>query len=279
MKGGYIGQKGIGFKSVFKVSDQPEIRSAGFSFKFDAKQGPVGYILPQWVEEEEDEMESGEEKKIRDTKNISVKDETSSASKWTTRIRLPLTADRCLETQSGILDIHPTLLLFLRRLASIRVLNVRANSNVFIERVRRNVGKAEILTLTTNSTVRDGASTAATAIVVTNTTDGTTTTTDWLLARKRLSLSELPSSYVSRPADQIRFTELVLAFPLADVGKDDMDEEILPPSPLPIFAFLPLRSYGFNFVIQGEDTSELSNRGVKFRSTHLFKTVSYTQVS
>ena len=47
------GQKGIGFKSVFRVSDCPEIHSNGFHIKFDASKGPNGYILPDWVETEE----------------------------------------------------------------------------------------------------------------------------------------------------------------------------------------------------------------------------------
>ena len=47
---GYIGQKGIGFKSVFRVTEQPEIHSRGFHIKFDTQSGPIGYILPQWVE-------------------------------------------------------------------------------------------------------------------------------------------------------------------------------------------------------------------------------------
>ena len=32
---GYIGQKGIGFKSVFRVSDRPEIHSRGYAFSLD----------------------------------------------------------------------------------------------------------------------------------------------------------------------------------------------------------------------------------------------------
>ena len=49
-RSGYIGQKGIGFKSVFRVTDAPEIHSNNFHVKFDTKSGPVGYILPHWVE-------------------------------------------------------------------------------------------------------------------------------------------------------------------------------------------------------------------------------------
>ncbi|KAH8883772.1 hypothetical protein GQ53DRAFT_882293, partial [Thozetella sp. PMI_491] len=42
---GYIGEKGIGFKSVFKVADIVNISSGHYEFKFDRNQ-PIGMILP-----------------------------------------------------------------------------------------------------------------------------------------------------------------------------------------------------------------------------------------
>jgi hypothetical protein len=48
-KSGYIGQKGIGFKSVFRITDAPQIHSAGFHIAFDISQSSLGYILPSWV--------------------------------------------------------------------------------------------------------------------------------------------------------------------------------------------------------------------------------------
>ena len=50
---GYIGQKGIGFKSVFRITDTPEIHSGGYHIRFDAKCDAIGYILPHWIEEHE----------------------------------------------------------------------------------------------------------------------------------------------------------------------------------------------------------------------------------
>ena len=50
---GYIGQKGIGFKSVFRISDTPHVHSNGYHFLFDTRSGPVGYILPQWFPEKD----------------------------------------------------------------------------------------------------------------------------------------------------------------------------------------------------------------------------------
>ena len=52
-----LGQKGIGFKSVFRVTDCPEIHSNGYHIKFDASAGSNGYILPVWIDEADDKME------------------------------------------------------------------------------------------------------------------------------------------------------------------------------------------------------------------------------
>ena len=47
--GRYIGQKGIGFKSVFKAADRVWISSRGYSFKFE-KKNPLGMITPIWAD-------------------------------------------------------------------------------------------------------------------------------------------------------------------------------------------------------------------------------------
>jgi len=50
---GFIGEKGIGFKSVFKVSSYPHIFSNGHNFKLlgDDKLTGLSYIIPYWVED------------------------------------------------------------------------------------------------------------------------------------------------------------------------------------------------------------------------------------
>ena len=49
---GYIGEKGIGFKSVFRITDNPHIFSNGYHFclpESDEETG-LGYIVPQWID-------------------------------------------------------------------------------------------------------------------------------------------------------------------------------------------------------------------------------------
>ncbi|MCC7134709.1 MAG: DUF3883 domain-containing protein [Gemmatimonadales bacterium] len=55
-KSGYIGEKGIGFKSVFTVSNAPEIHSNGFHFRFDRRDEAnlLGYVVPEWCEPPEE---------------------------------------------------------------------------------------------------------------------------------------------------------------------------------------------------------------------------------
>ena len=51
---GYIGEKGIGFKSVFLVTSKPHIFSAGYQFSFQDAPDPevgFGYIIPYWTTE------------------------------------------------------------------------------------------------------------------------------------------------------------------------------------------------------------------------------------
>lgn len=50
---GYIGEKGIGFKSVFRVTSKPHIFSKGYRFclpEYDEMTG-LGYIVPQWIDD------------------------------------------------------------------------------------------------------------------------------------------------------------------------------------------------------------------------------------
>ena len=50
-KVGFIGQKGIGFRSVFRVTDKPSVHSRGYHIAFDlgAPEGKLNLILPTWV--------------------------------------------------------------------------------------------------------------------------------------------------------------------------------------------------------------------------------------
>ncbi len=55
---GYIGEKGIGFKSVFRVTSNPHVFSNGYAFRLPEKHKAtkLGYIVPCWVDDIPEEV-------------------------------------------------------------------------------------------------------------------------------------------------------------------------------------------------------------------------------
>ncbi|KAK3589090.1 hypothetical protein CHS0354_017428 [Potamilus streckersoni] len=202
-KYGYIGQKGIGFKSVFRVTNCPEVHSNGYHICFDVHGGPMGYILPNWVTEDKWETEDG----------------------WVTKIVLPLKEE--MQTQSRTLaarfnDIHPSLLLFLHRLREITIDN---KIEGHVQTMRKcNLGDRVVEIKHSNGSDR------------------------WLVVKKVLDASKISSQVKS--GTEVESTEIAVAFPLLPKGQR-ASAYVLPPKQ-PAFAFLPLRSYGFRFIIQGD---------------------------
>uniref|UniRef100_A0A4W4ERA0 HTH OST-type domain-containing protein n=1 Tax=Electrophorus electricus TaxID=8005 RepID=A0A4W4ERA0_ELEEL len=196
---GYIGQKGIGFKSVFKVTDCPEIHSNGFHIRFDKTSDPMGYILPHWVDEERPVH--------------SVAKEITEKS-WTTKILLLLRSE-CYQTKNLFHDVHPSLLLFLHRLRSI---------TIYSEAERR------LVSMTRRDLSHD--------ILEVKHADGVDR---WLVVKKVLHSKKIKEGVES--------TELALAFQL---GTGSAGDACTRPAMQPVFAFLPLRSFGFRFIVQGD---------------------------
>lgn len=99
---GYLGEKGIGFKSVFRISNTPQIFSNGFQFKFKRKdvQDKLGFVVPYWIEESPQFID----KKL-------------------TNIVLPL-REEVKEELSKFNEIEPTLVLFLHKLKIIEIHNI-----------------------------------------------------------------------------------------------------------------------------------------------------------
>ncbi|XP_057214332.1 uncharacterized protein LOC130569018 [Triplophysa rosa] len=196
-KYGYIGQKGIGFKSVFKVTDCPKIHSNGFHIQFDKTSGPMGYILPHWVD------------RVRPVNSVANE---ISEKRWTTKIHLPLRSES-YQTKNLFHDVHPSLLLFLHRLRSITIINETEKHSVTM--TRRDLSHNVLEVAHTGGVER------------------------WLVVKKML--------YLKKIKDDLKSTELALAFQLSDSSSGNVM-----PQKQPIFAFLPLRSFGFRFIIQGD---------------------------
>ncbi|PKA53015.1 hypothetical protein AXF42_Ash001996 [Apostasia shenzhenica] len=115
---GYIGKKGIGFKSVFRVTDAPEIHSNGFHVKFDITEGQIGFVLPTIIPP----CDVNFFKKL-------LCGADSLEGEWNTCIILPFRSK--VRDGAGVnsiisilSDLHPSLLLFLHRLHCIKFRNL-----------------------------------------------------------------------------------------------------------------------------------------------------------
>uniref|UniRef100_A0A2N9J067 Sacsin/Nov domain-containing protein n=1 Tax=Fagus sylvatica TaxID=28930 RepID=A0A2N9J067_FAGSY len=110
-KQGYIGEKGIGFKSVFLVSAQPYIFSNGYQIRFNDEPCPhcnLGYIVPEWVEENPT---------LSDIKEIYG----SGTTLPMTTIVLPLKLDKVNPVKQQLSAVHPEVLLFLTKIKQLSV--------------------------------------------------------------------------------------------------------------------------------------------------------------
>ncbi|XP_028332404.1 uncharacterized protein LOC114481634 isoform X2 [Gouania willdenowi] len=197
---GYIGQKGIGFKSVFKVTDCPEIHSNGFHLRFDRTSGPMGYILPHWAE---------------DDRPLNAPVDAIRLNGWTTKISLPLRSESH-QTRNLFHDVHPSLLLFLHRLRSITIYSQ---------------SEKRLITMTRKDCHHN--------VLEVEHTDGVER---WLVVKSTLQPKKIK--------EDIEATEIALAFKLS---RETTGSEILhQPEKQPVFAYLPLRSFGLRFIIQAD---------------------------
>ncbi|XP_020529013.1 uncharacterized protein LOC18443902 isoform X1 [Amborella trichopoda] len=208
---GYIGQKGIGFKSVFRVTNAPEIHSNGFHVKFDISKGQIGFVLPTNIPPCDMKIFN---------KHVTNGDDQLDTASWNTCIVLPFKS----KPEEGIpldslmsmfSDLHPSLLLFLHRLRCIIFRNL-LNDSITILR-RESVGNGIIRVSHGNQR------------------------TDWLVVSQELK------PHIARTG--VQSTEIALAFTL----QESPDEGYTPHLELqPVFAYLPLRTYGLKFILQGD---------------------------
>ncbi|KAK1591395.1 hypothetical protein Q3G72_006995 [Acer saccharum] len=207
---GYIGQKGIGFKSVFRVTDAPEIHSNGFHVKFDISEGQIGFVLPTVVSPCNITMLSR-----LASKDLILLDNSC----WNTCIRLPFRS----KLSEGIIinniiamfsDIHPSLLLFLHRLRCIVFRNMLNDSLIVMRKEMAGNGIIKVSCGEEKMT--------------------------WFVASKKLQADVMRSD--------VQTTEIAIAFTLQEANGNN--RPLL--NQQPVFAFLPLRTYGLKFILQGD---------------------------
>ncbi|WP_322008008.1 DUF3883 domain-containing protein [Paraburkholderia tropica] len=199
-KSGFIGEKGIGFKSVFQVSDTPEIHSNGFHFFFDMSKPDdlLGYVVPNW-------------------KSPAFEIEASG-----TTIVLPAKHGR-LFTNDLLKQLHPKLMLFLRRLRRMEF-ETDVGRQVYERRDSKNIV------------------TVLTGVLAKSEPEARKSAEQYLRFASPISMVDASDE----KRDGIASSELVLAFPLDSSGR------ALAQPGKEVFAFLPIRNFGFRFYIQGD---------------------------
>ncbi|KAK8480690.1 hypothetical protein V6N11_070955 [Hibiscus sabdariffa] len=207
---GYIGKKGIGFKSVFRVTDAPEIHSNGFHVKFDISDGQIGFVLPTMVPPCN-----------VDSFKMLLGGDTSHLDNmyWNTCIILPFRSVTSKEKDvnnivSMFSDLHPSLLLFLHRLQCIVFRNMLNNSFVVMRKEIVGNGIVKVSCGVENMT--------------------------WFVASQKLQ-----ADIIHR---DVQITEISIALTLQETDgcyRPFLDQQ-------PVFAFLPLRTYGLKFILQGD---------------------------
>ncbi|RMJ04897.1 hypothetical protein CDV36_014432 [Fusarium kuroshium] len=193
----YIGEKGIGFKSVFKVASTVWISSRGYSFKFD-KDRPLGMISPIWEELPQEQLSK------------------SSSAEGGTFMRLQLSHDCDRERlRKEMTSFDPNILIFLRTLKEITL--TIADSNGYSKRVLRGASEPNSIKILLNDEE------------IVNYVTFTYTVQDMPTEPKRQGITE---------------SDILLAFPVQDNPGQ--------PAAHQVYAFLPIRNYGFNFLLQAD---------------------------
>ncbi|XP_059632151.1 protein NO VEIN isoform X2 [Cornus florida] len=208
---GYIGKKGIGFKSVFRVTDAPEIHSNGFHVKFDISEGQIGFVLPTVIPPCDIDLFG---------RLASANIDQMDTNCWSTCVVLPFKSklsegSAMTSIVSMFSDLHPSLLLFLHRLHCIKFRNMLDDTLI--------VMRKEIM--------GDG---------ITKVSIGNEKMT-WFVASQKLQAD------VIRP--DVQTTEISVAFTLQESGNGGYIPHL---EQQPVFAFLPLRTYGLKFILQGD---------------------------
>eukprot|EP00854_Cymbomonas_tetramitiformis_P001232 gene1232-1810_t len=129
---GYIGEKGIGFKSVFKISPCPHIFSrnndGAYDFKFhkdpDEEVG-VGFVVPKWVDVVPKQvqlvLQPDVDSKTRKKTNREKGKGSTKGKETGTAILLPLEDGKFPIVESRLKSTPPEFILFLRKLKALKV--------------------------------------------------------------------------------------------------------------------------------------------------------------
>ncbi|KAF5535752.1 hypothetical protein FMEXI_10658 [Fusarium mexicanum] len=220
---GYIGEKGIGFKSVFMAAWKVHIQSNDFSFSFTHRKGDsgLGMVTPVW----EDADESLGDSSTRITLFLHTSDDPEEDARQRETIRLQFQ------------DLQHTILLFLRKLRKVRVSFLDEND-----------------TQTSSTTYSLRGSNPVT--VKKETSEGVEERQYYVTKHVAENIPKSENRTYSEEQDRADSSaEVVLAFPLAESGAPIVENQ-------DVFAFLPMRPMGFKVLIHTDFVTEASRQGI-----------------
>ncbi|RYO85251.1 hypothetical protein DL766_000105 [Monosporascus sp. MC13-8B] len=229
---GYIGEKGIGFKSVFMAAWKVHIQSGPFSFSFTHRQGDsgMGMVKPTWEETSEELPRP----LTRMTLFLQEGEDDAESKRKRERI------------EQEFRDLQAQLLLFLRNLRRISVYVYDEQDCQIWSRVltMRDAKEANRVLLDTDSSGDPTVVSETRAYHITK-----YTATDLSKNENRsLSAAEQASKSYTK-------SEIILAFPLTADSEPIIEHQ-------KVFAFLPMRQMGFNFIIQADFVTQASREDV-----------------
>ena len=221
---GYIGEKGIGFKSVFKIASKVHVQSGPFSFTFEYTRESdgdgLGMVTP--FDEDPEELPKG------------------------VRTRMTLTLQDGIDYERLVTEFHSipdTLLLFLPKLQIFKIEFHSMNEPSYTEEYSKREIQRSGLRMTVLTKSRCAKAEKKTAEKMFYTT------------RSDLHNLPLDEARVDKKGNSIDRAAVILAFP---VDKDDLP--VLEQQHT--FAFLPLRRVGFNFLIQSDFVTQANREDV-----------------
>ncbi|KAK8703071.1 hypothetical protein V6N13_021401 [Hibiscus sabdariffa] len=225
---GYIGEKGIGFKSVFLISAQPYIFSNGYQIRFNEAPCPhcgLGYIVPEWIDE-------------NPTLDDIMKVYGSCSVLPTTVIVLPLTPDKVKPVKQQLSSIEPEVLLFLSK---IKRLSVREDN----EDTRLNTVSGIAITSETNFVTRKNIDAESYTLILSaeENSDKLGNECSYHIWKQKFPVR--PENKVERRMD-VEELVITLAFP----NQERLQRGMKLPG---VYAFLPTEMVtNFPFIIQGD---------------------------
>lgn len=209
---GYIGEKGIGFKSVFKVAWKAHIQSGEFSFAFIHRPGDsgMGMISPEW------ESYDGEAAENLTRITLHLLDDDEAAARHE-NIALQLS------------DLESNMLLFLKNIQRIHVAIYNAAEEV-VSSTTMTVTLNQATNIATLRKSQDRNETSEETLTYCHVTKHQATGLKRSSNRTYTEAEEAAKSY--------RKAEVILAFPLSEDCVPIIEAQ-------QVFAFLPLRRLGF----------------------------------